>query len=132
MEVAIIKILPEILLPLPPSSFNILYSLGLCLAGPGCSSVGVGAFSENGPFKPSGQKLFRNEYSWNRGTKTKIKKTVFEEKCDLVLLTEGKCDLEFFPVYIFQWQICCTWRHQQELGSHIQIMDPTIVVWMMK
>lgn len=34
--------------------------------GPGCSSVGVGAFSENGPFKPSGQNLFRNEYSWNR------------------------------------------------------------------
>ncbi|CAA7396351.1 unnamed protein product [Spirodela intermedia] len=34
--------------------------------GPGCSSVGVGAFSENGPFRPSGQMLVRNEYSWNR------------------------------------------------------------------
>ncbi|KAJ6809962.1 serine carboxypeptidase-like 45 [Iris pallida] len=34
--------------------------------GPGCSSVGVGAFSENGPFRPSGQMLVRNEYSWNK------------------------------------------------------------------
>ncbi|MQM02835.1 hypothetical protein Taro_035605 [Colocasia esculenta] len=33
---------------------------------PGCSSVGVGAFSENGPFRPSGQMLVRNEYSWNK------------------------------------------------------------------
>jgi hypothetical protein len=35
--------------------------------GPGCSSVGVGAFSENGPFRPSGNALVRNEYSWNKG-----------------------------------------------------------------
>ncbi|PON91804.1 Serine carboxypeptidase-like [Trema orientale] len=34
--------------------------------GPGCSSLGVGAFSENGPFRPSGKILLRNEYSWNR------------------------------------------------------------------
>ncbi|KAJ9709980.1 hypothetical protein PVL29_001455 [Vitis rotundifolia] len=34
--------------------------------GPGCSSLGVGAFSENGPFRPSGELLVRNEYSWNR------------------------------------------------------------------
>ncbi|KAL7251107.1 hypothetical protein ACSBR1_013023 [Camellia fascicularis] len=34
--------------------------------GPGCSSLGVGAFSENGPFRPSGKALVRNEYSWNR------------------------------------------------------------------
>ncbi|CAI9775262.1 unnamed protein product [Fraxinus pennsylvanica] len=34
--------------------------------GPGCSSLGVGAFSENGPFRPSGNVLVRNEYSWNR------------------------------------------------------------------
>ncbi|KAK9276511.1 hypothetical protein L1049_006045 [Liquidambar formosana] len=34
--------------------------------GPGCSSLGVGAFSENGPFRPSGQILVKNEYSWNR------------------------------------------------------------------
>nr|GMD53149.1 serine carboxypeptidase-like 45 [Ipomoea batatas] len=33
--------------------------------GPGCSSLGVGAFSENGPFRPSGNVLVRNEYSWN-------------------------------------------------------------------
>lgn len=34
--------------------------------GPGCSSVGVGAFSENGPFRPSGEILVKNEYSWNK------------------------------------------------------------------
>ncbi|KAK4272445.1 hypothetical protein QN277_021005 [Acacia crassicarpa] len=34
--------------------------------GPGCSSVGAGAFVEHGPFKPSGNVLVRNEYSWNR------------------------------------------------------------------
>ncbi|XP_038880709.1 serine carboxypeptidase-like 45 isoform X3 [Benincasa hispida] len=34
--------------------------------GPGCSSLGVGAFSENGPFRPNGEVLEKNEYSWNR------------------------------------------------------------------
>ncbi|XP_022921616.1 serine carboxypeptidase-like 45 [Cucurbita moschata] len=34
--------------------------------GPGCSSLGVGAFSENGPFRPNGEALVKNEYSWNR------------------------------------------------------------------
>ncbi|XP_060168931.1 serine carboxypeptidase-like 45 [Lycium barbarum] len=34
--------------------------------GPGCSSVGVGAFSENGPFRPRGQFLVKNEHSWNK------------------------------------------------------------------
>lgn len=36
-------------------------------AGPGCSSLGVGAFSENGPFRPSGQVLVKNQHSWNTG-----------------------------------------------------------------
>ncbi|KAK8655320.1 hypothetical protein V6N13_107902 [Hibiscus sabdariffa] len=34
--------------------------------GPGCSSLGVGAFSENGPFRPRGEVLVKNEYSWTR------------------------------------------------------------------
>ncbi|CAI0411493.1 unnamed protein product [Linum tenue] len=35
--------------------------------GPGCSSVGVGAFSEHGPFKTNAAEvLVNNEYSWNR------------------------------------------------------------------
>ncbi|GAB2289351.1 Serine carboxypeptidase-like 45 [Dionaea muscipula] len=33
--------------------------------GPGCSSIGVGAFSENGPFRPKGEILVKNEHSWN-------------------------------------------------------------------
>ncbi|KAM0046998.1 putative carboxypeptidase D [Helianthus debilis subsp. tardiflorus] len=36
--------------------------------GPGCSSVGEGAFVEHGPFKPSGRVLVKNGYSWNKGT----------------------------------------------------------------
>lgn len=36
--------------------------------GPGCSSLGVGAFSENGPFRPNGDILVKNDYSWNSGT----------------------------------------------------------------
>ncbi|KAM7524417.1 hypothetical protein LguiA_014319 [Lonicera macranthoides] len=34
--------------------------------GPGCSSIGAGAFVEHGPFKPSGNVLLKNEYSWNK------------------------------------------------------------------
>ncbi|KAJ4706686.1 Carboxypeptidase [Melia azedarach] len=34
--------------------------------GPGCSSIGAGAFCEHGPFKPSGEILLKNEYSWNK------------------------------------------------------------------
>ena len=41
--------------------------VSLLFAGPGCSSLGVGAFSENGPFRPSGEVLVKNQYSWNRG-----------------------------------------------------------------
>ncbi|KAL3634732.1 hypothetical protein CASFOL_021786 [Castilleja foliolosa] len=36
--------------------------------GPGCSSLGYGAFRENGPFRPTSQDgiLVRNNYSWNK------------------------------------------------------------------
>ncbi|KAL5546689.1 hypothetical protein UlMin_006376, partial [Ulmus minor] len=35
--------------------------------GPGCSSVGVGAFAEHGPFIPiDGNTLIKNHYSWNK------------------------------------------------------------------
>uniref|UniRef100_A0A1J3DAP7 Carboxypeptidase n=1 Tax=Noccaea caerulescens TaxID=107243 RepID=A0A1J3DAP7_NOCCA len=34
--------------------------------GPGCSSLGVGAFSENGPFRPKGSILVKNQHSWNQ------------------------------------------------------------------
>ncbi|KAG2716096.1 hypothetical protein I3760_03G108100, partial [Carya illinoinensis] len=36
--------------------------------GPGCSSIGTGAFIEHGPFRPSGYNLVENEYSWNKET----------------------------------------------------------------
>ncbi|XP_061358870.1 serine carboxypeptidase-like 45 isoform X1 [Gastrolobium bilobum] len=35
--------------------------------GPGCSSFGVGAFEEHGPFKPGDNNvLLKNDYSWNK------------------------------------------------------------------
>ncbi|KAI4300907.1 hypothetical protein L6164_034234 [Bauhinia variegata] len=35
--------------------------------GPGCSSVGIGAFTEHGPFVTNyGQSIVKNNYSWNR------------------------------------------------------------------
>ncbi|GER51916.1 serine carboxypeptidase [Striga asiatica] len=34
--------------------------------GPGCSSLGGGGLTENGPFRPSGEVLVRNNYSWNK------------------------------------------------------------------
>lgn len=37
------------------------------VVGPGCSSVGEGAFVEHGPFKPSGRVLVKNDFSWNKG-----------------------------------------------------------------
>ncbi|KAJ7976577.1 Carboxypeptidase [Quillaja saponaria] len=34
--------------------------------GPGCSSIGVGAFTEHGPFITNEKTLVKNEYSWNK------------------------------------------------------------------
>ncbi|KAF8029920.1 hypothetical protein BT93_E2359 [Corymbia citriodora subsp. variegata] len=34
--------------------------------GPGCSSLGYGAFIEHGPFKVKGEGLVKNDYSWNK------------------------------------------------------------------
>ncbi|XP_027928664.1 serine carboxypeptidase-like 45 isoform X1 [Vigna unguiculata] len=35
--------------------------------GPGCSSIGVGAFGEHGPFRPSDNNVLeKNDYSWNK------------------------------------------------------------------
>ncbi|KAJ7976576.1 Carboxypeptidase [Quillaja saponaria] len=34
--------------------------------GPGCSSIGAGAFTEHGPFITNEKTLVKNEYSWNK------------------------------------------------------------------
>ncbi|XVE60954.1 hypothetical protein DITRI_Ditri06bG0002300 [Diplodiscus trichospermus] len=47
---------------LPDSKPLVLWLNG----GPGCSSIGAGAFIEHGPFKPNGVTLTKNEYSWNK------------------------------------------------------------------
>lgn len=41
----------------------------ICCAGPGCSSLGVGALTEIGPFgvNPDGQTLYTREFAWNKG-----------------------------------------------------------------
>ncbi|KAH9324390.1 hypothetical protein KI387_004568 [Taxus chinensis] len=36
--------------------------------GPGCSSLGYGAFEENGPFRTNGNVLEKNKFSWNTET----------------------------------------------------------------
>ncbi|RZB68288.1 Serine carboxypeptidase-like 45, partial [Glycine soja] len=36
--------------------------------GPGCSSIGVSALSENEPFRRNGEVLIKNEYNWNKET----------------------------------------------------------------
>ncbi|CAN0887511.1 Serine carboxypeptidase-like 46 [Linum grandiflorum] len=39
----------------------------IVVSGPGCSSVGAGAFSEHGPFQPNAAGvLVNNDYSWNK------------------------------------------------------------------
>lgn len=55
------------------ASVLVYFSMGMIIScvGPGCSSLGVGAFSENGPFRPDGELLVRNEHSWNTGTKSR-------------------------------------------------------------
>ncbi|XP_038904506.1 serine carboxypeptidase-like 45 [Benincasa hispida] len=45
-----------------PSSKPLLLWLD---GGPGCSSLGVGAFVEHGPFRPKGDVLIHNHFSWN-------------------------------------------------------------------
>lgn len=41
----------------------------LLLAGPGCSSLGIGAFTELGPFRvhSGGKTLYENRFAWNKG-----------------------------------------------------------------
>ena len=39
------------------------------MPGPGCSSLGVGAMTEIGPFgvNPDGKTLYRRKHAWNKG-----------------------------------------------------------------
>lgn len=112
------------------SCWNLRFFFFFLNLGPGCSSLGVGAFSENGPFRPSGKVLVRNEYSWNRGSVffhyiidifhfvgnfKKIKDLIWKWFCGLLIL---------------QKQICCIWRHQLELGSLTQMILHLLCLWM--
>lgn len=51
-----------------------MFEVGFLCSGPGCSSMGGGAFTELGPFYPKGdgRGLRRNSMSWNRGTGHKM------------------------------------------------------------
>ncbi|KAH1202717.1 Serine carboxypeptidase-like 45 [Glycine max] len=59
--------------------------------GPGCSSLGVGAFLENEPFRPKGEGLVRNQFSWKKGicssvmSQVSTKTSRFVEKYDVTL-----------------------------------------------
>lgn len=58
------------------------------MLGPGCSSLGFGAFMEHGPFQPGDNGLLvKNEYSWNLGKlnlnclTVQLARFLFKEKC---------------------------------------------------
>ncbi|KAA3483885.1 serine carboxypeptidase-like 45 isoform X4 [Gossypium australe] len=45
--------------------------------GPGCSSLGFGAFMEHGPFQPGEDgRLVKNQYSWNLGNYFNLKENL--------------------------------------------------------
>eukprot|EP01018_Ginkgo_biloba_P005663 Gb_02169 [translate_table: standard] len=44
----------------------IIFCKWVLYEGPGCSSVGIGAFTEHGPFQPKKQGLVKNDYAWNK------------------------------------------------------------------
>lgn len=91
------------------------------LLGPGCSSLGVGAFSENGPFRPSGNVLVRNEYSWNRGTLWK--KLLFNLSFFASMgVKKNNQKTDFLYYSPLQKQTCYTWRHQLELAPLTQLI----------
>jgi hypothetical protein len=77
--------------------------------GPGCSSLGVGAFSENGPFRPNGEFLIKNEHSWNKGILYSCH-ILFHN--DMHSLNSSQVNELFF---VLQRQTCFIWRHQLEL-----------------
>lgn len=86
--------------------------------GPGCSSVGVGAFSENGPFRPRGQVLVRNEHSWNKGG---IFFTLFYSVHYLGIFSQQQ-KIKIDSFLNMQRQICYTWSLQLGLASLIQLI----------
>lgn len=98
------------------------------LKGPGCSSVGVGAFSENGPFRPKGEMLVTNEYSWNKGINCRA--------MNIILWTVPLCLIHSLNGVTspsnLQKPTCCIWRPQQELVSRTQEILPSMRVWMIR
>ncbi|MCD9640413.1 hypothetical protein HAX54_025706 [Datura stramonium] len=57
-------------LPGQPKAESRTLDVHACVSGPGCSSVGGGAFTELGPFFPTGdgRGLRRNPKSWNKAS----------------------------------------------------------------
>lgn len=92
-----------------------------CYEGPGCSSVGAGAFCEHGPFKPSGNILVRNDYSWNKGSPTNFSGCRVRVCSQDNILVNGK-DLMCFSFFL-QRQTCYTWNHRQELDSRTPLIN---------
>ncbi|KAG5129084.1 hypothetical protein JHK84_035481 [Glycine max] len=65
--------------------------------GPGCSSLGYGAFEELGPFRinSDGETLYRNKYAWNEGeTVTKIIVFLYSN-----LVRDGKINIQLWIHY---------------------------------
>ncbi|KAF1888764.1 hypothetical protein Lal_00036806 [Lupinus albus] len=108
--------------------------------GPGCSSIGVGAFSENGPFRPKGEGLVRNKFSWNKGTLYCCLGPA--EPLALIPLVRPECDKgasnhQGVPLLLGygksgkqQKQTYCTWKLQLELDSLTLLILPLMMVSM--
>lgn len=89
----------------------------MLLSGPGCSSVGGGAFTELGPFYPrgDGRGLRMNKKSWNKG---------WTFSCNLhpahVFRMHKKCSFSSNCVtlpQILQYPIFCLLNHRLELDG---------------
>ena len=64
--------------------------------GPGCSSLGYGAFEELGPFRVNsdGKTLYRNQYAWNEG-KTIMIINIIKKEISIMHLR----DMNVLPIY---------------------------------
>ena len=111
-------------------TFSCLKSQPIWLSGPGCSSVGGGAFTELGPFYPrgDGRGLRSNKKSWNRGRSLGCRYIsipfFFSKEWKVQVLTFSLL-LCCFYLLISQRPIFCSWSHRLELDGLIRTLHRT-------
>lgn len=128
-------------------NFFFLFFFGNLVVGPGCSSLGVGAFSENGPFRPSGKALVRNEYSWNRGSEnfplqrnfilwviSRKSRIWFENDFVVCWICRSKYvvfgDTNWSWVLLLKWYFVffvCQWQDHRHVAPILSTLYPTFI-----